>query len=74
MIEGQKYQVKLLFASSPTSKVIQPGVVAFPGGVARVDSALIINEDDTISCVPNITVCQTQRKVLLSPFGVCARI
>lgn len=49
MFEGHPYQVKLLFASSPTSKVIQPGVVAFPGGAARVGAALVIDEDQSIA-------------------------
>ncbi|KFZ14141.1 hypothetical protein V501_03399 [Pseudogymnoascus sp. VKM F-4519 (FW-2642)] len=48
LVEGKTYHVRLEFASSPTSKVLKPGVVAFPGGAGRIGAALKINEEEHI--------------------------
>lgn len=48
MVEDQSYKVLLEFASSVTSTIKKPGVVAFPGGGARIGFALKIDEETTI--------------------------
>jgi beta-glucosidase len=48
MIEGQMYSLRLDYASSPTSKIAQPGV-SFPGGAGRIGCACRINEDESIA-------------------------
>lgn len=46
--EGKTYKVRLEFGSSPTSKVVRPGMVAFPGGAGSIGAVLQMNEEESI--------------------------
>ncbi|KAH6720884.1 glycoside hydrolase superfamily [Leptodontidium sp. MPI-SDFR-AT-0119] len=48
MEEGKSYRVRLEFGSSPTSKVVRPGTVAFPGGAGSIGAIRVMDEDESI--------------------------
>lgn len=48
LVQNGTYQIRLEFASSVTSTIKRPGVVAFPGGGARIGFALKIDEEESI--------------------------
>ncbi|PVH77190.1 glycoside hydrolase family 3 protein [Cadophora sp. DSE1049] len=48
MEEGQSYKVRLEFRSSPTSKVVRQGMVAFPGGAGSIGAIRVMDEDKSI--------------------------
>ncbi|KAH9211657.1 glycoside hydrolase superfamily [Leptodontidium sp. 2 PMI_412] len=48
MEEGKSYRVRLEFGSSPTSKVVRPGMVAFPGGAGSIGAIRVMDEDESI--------------------------
>lgn len=49
LVAGKTYRLRLDYASSPTSKVLKPGVVAFPGGAGRIGCARQIDEAEHIA-------------------------
>ncbi|KAM0127291.1 hypothetical protein ACHAP3_008859 [Botrytis cinerea] len=49
MKEGKSYRVRLEFGSSPTSKVVGPGMVAFPGGAGSIGAVRVMDEDESIT-------------------------
>ena len=48
LVEGQSYKIKVEFGSSPTTKLVKPGVVQFGGGAGRIGMAAVIDENEAI--------------------------
>lgn len=49
LVEGQSYKIKIEFGSSPTAKLVKPGVVQFGGGAGRLGMIAVIDEDEAIA-------------------------
>ena len=49
LVEGQSYKIRIEFGSSPTAKLVKPGVVQFCGGAGRLGMIAVIYEDETIA-------------------------
>jgi len=49
LVKGQSYKIKVEFGSSPTAKLVKPGVVQFGGGAGRLGMVAVIDEDEAIA-------------------------
>ncbi|OXN27279.1 hypothetical protein CDV57_03049 [Aspergillus fumigatus] len=49
LVQGQSYQIKVQFASGPSSKLVKPGVVNFGGGAGRLGMVQVVDPERAIA-------------------------
>jgi beta-glucosidase len=49
LVESRSYKIKVEFASSPSSKLVKPGVISLGGGAGRLGLAEMLDDDVTLA-------------------------
>ncbi|KAM0322149.1 hypothetical protein ACHAQA_009637 [Verticillium albo-atrum] len=57
LVQGQKYKIKVEFASAPASKLVKPGVVNFGGGAGRLGMVQCVDDNEAIAAAVNAAKC-----------------